>query len=62
MEMHMVCYNSKYVHMDGSLDDMYLAELDGAAVLGLMFQISDTSKTEVDNLNYLSVKLNATQF
>ena len=35
----MVCYNSKYVGDDGSLDDAYATNADGVAVLGFLFKL-----------------------
>ena len=50
MEMHMVHLNKKYIdHEQRALDHDYLANKDGIAVLGFLFNVSGTKVS----INYL---------
>ena len=54
MEMHMVHLNKKYIdHEQRALDHDYLANKDGIAVLGFLFNVSGT-KVSILHLNSLS--------
>ena len=59
MEMHMVHLNKKYIdHEQRALDHDYLANKDGIAVLGFLFNVSGT-KVSIRYLNRISCTVNA---
>jgi carbonic anhydrase len=49
MEMHMVCINSKYIVND-TVDDAYLTNPDGVAVLGFMFKLGEKEFVPLMNI------------
>ena len=61
MEMHMVHLNKKYIdHEQRALDHDYLANKDGIAVLGFLFNVSGTkvSNEYLNRMHFKDIDLN----